>query len=83
MIGMAHYEIRVSGPLSCETLAEVGHLTADPQPVHTVLSGMMDQSALARLLTRLELFGAHLIEVRLVTSACVIDGDRQVSPPGG
>jgi hypothetical protein len=80
---MVHYEIRVSGALPCETLAEAEHLTADSQPVQTVLFGMLDQTALKKLLTRLELFGAHLIEVRLVTLSCPIDGDRRASPPGG
>jgi hypothetical protein len=80
---MAHYEIRVSGTLLCDTIAEAGHLTAEPQPVQTVLSGMMDQPTLKKLLTRLELFGAHVIEVRLVRPSCPIGGDPRASPAGG
>ena len=83
VIGMAYYEIRVSGILPCETLAELEHLTADPQPVQTVLCGMLDQPTLKKLLTRLELFGAHIIEMRLAKSCCLIHGERRASPPAG
>jgi hypothetical protein len=61
---MAHYEIRLAGSLPYEALADLHDLTAIPQPVHTVLCGMLDQSALRQLLARLELLGAHVVEVR-------------------
>jgi hypothetical protein len=80
---MAHYEIRVSGTLPCDALAEAGYLTAEPQPVQTVLSGMMDQPALTKLLTRLELFGAHVIEMRLGRPSCPSGSGWRPSPPGG
>jgi hypothetical protein len=63
VIVMARYEIRVLGALPCEALRGL-ELLADPQPVHTVLTGMLDQAELTKLLARLELFGAHVIEVR-------------------
>jgi hypothetical protein len=60
---MAQYEIRLAGTLPCEALADLDHLTASPQPVQTVLHGILDQSALRQLLARLELLGTGVVEV--------------------
>jgi hypothetical protein len=65
---MAHYEIRVVGGFPCEALVDVDQVTATPQPVQTVLSGMLTQSALNNLLARLDLLGAHVLGVRLLRS---------------
>ena len=60
----AYYEIRVAGMLPSEILLDF-ELSADPAPVETVLHGpLADQAALAAFLTRLEDFGADLIEIR-------------------
>ena len=61
----AYYEIRVAGMLPFEVLRDFESLSADPAPVETVLHGpLADQAALAAFLTRLEDFGADVIEIR-------------------
>jgi len=61
----AYYEIRVAGMLPIEVLTDFELLRAAPAPVATVLHGPLpDQAALAAFLTRLEDFGADLIEIR-------------------
>jgi hypothetical protein len=61
----AYYEIRVAGALPSEILLDFERLTADPVPVETVLHGPLpSQAALAALLSRLEEFGADVIEIR-------------------
>jgi hypothetical protein len=61
----AYYEIRVAGTLPIEVLADFELLRAAPAPVETVLHGPLpDQAALAAFLTRLEDFGANVIEIR-------------------
>jgi hypothetical protein len=60
----AYYEIRVAGMPPSEILLDFD-LSADPAPVETVLHGPLpDQAALAAFLTRLEDFGADVIEIR-------------------
>ena len=61
----AYYEIRVAGMLPVEVLLDFELLRAAPAPVETVLHGPLpDQAALAAFLTRLEDFGADVIEIR-------------------
>ena len=61
----AYYEIRVAGMLPIEVLTDFELLRAAPAPVETVLHGPLpDQAALAAFLTRLEDFGADVIEIR-------------------
>ena len=61
----AYYEIRVAGMLPIEVLLDFELLRAAPAPVETVLHGPLpDQAALAAFLTRLEDFGADVIEIR-------------------
>jgi hypothetical protein len=61
----AYYEIRVAGMLPSEILIDFERLSAHPAPVETVLHGPLpDQAALAAFLTRLEDFGADVIEIR-------------------
>jgi hypothetical protein len=61
----AYYEIRVAGMLPVEVLLDFELLSAAPVPVETVLHGRLpDQAALAAFLTRLEDFGADVIEIR-------------------
>jgi hypothetical protein len=60
----AYYEIRVAGMLPIEVLTDFELLRAAPVPVETVLHGPLpDQAALAAFLTRLEDFGADVIEI--------------------
>jgi len=61
----AYYEIRVAGMLPVEVLLDFELLSAAPVPVETVLHGSLpDQTALTAFLTRLEDFGADVIEIR-------------------
>lgn len=64
-----YYEIRVAGTLPDEALADFERISADVEPVETVLHGpLADQAALHGLLARLELLGAQVIEVRRLKS---------------
>jgi hypothetical protein len=64
-----YYEIRVAGTLPDEVLADFERITADVEPVETLLHGpLADQAALHGLLARLEVFGAEVIEVRRLRS---------------
>ncbi len=76
VMAMAHYEIRVVGTLPCGALADLDFLTVTPQPVQTMLFGMLDQAALKELLARLELLGAPVLELRRLRSSCPVDGGR-------
>ena len=59
------YEIRVAGKLPPEVLLDFEQLTADVEPIGTVLHGQLpDQAALYGLLARLEVFGVQVLEVR-------------------
>lgn len=69
IVTSAYYEIRVAGTLPPEVLVDFECLTISVQPVETILHGpMSDQAALHRLLARLELFGAQVVEVRRLRS---------------
>ena len=60
-----YYEIRVAGTIPQEALVDFERITADVEPVETVLHGpLADQAALHGLLARLEMFGAQVIELR-------------------
>jgi hypothetical protein len=70
------YEIRVEGKLPPEVLLDFEQLTAEVEPVGTVLHGhLADQAALYGLLARLEVFGVQVIEVRR------LHGDEDAAPP--
>jgi hypothetical protein len=60
-----YYEIRVKGTLPPEALMDFEELRSAPEPAMTVLHGpLADQAALYGLLTRLELLGVQVEEVR-------------------
>jgi hypothetical protein len=60
-----YYEIRVGGILPPGALLDFERLRVSVEPVKTVLQGpISDQAALHGLLSRLELFGAEVVEVR-------------------
>ena len=59
-----YYEIRVAGVVPPEALVDFEDLSAYDQPVETVLHGpLQDQAGLHRLLERLQIFGAQVLEV--------------------
>jgi hypothetical protein len=59
------YEIRVSGAVPDDTVAEFGDVHVLTTDVTTVLSGdLEDQAALLGLLARLRALGLNVVEVR-------------------
>jgi hypothetical protein len=74
-MALAYYEIRVAGMLPPEVLLDFERLTADVEPVETVLCGPLpEQAALQALLARLEEFGVQLIEIRRMRNPLTQDG---------
>jgi len=63
------YEIRVAGHLSANWTARFEELTMRHEPEgETVLSGMLDQSALHGILVRIRDLGLNLISVNRVAA---------------
>lgn len=61
----ASYQVRVSGEIPAELLAELRDLTVSVEPPETVLHGSLpDQSAVVGLISRIHGLGLRLIEVR-------------------
>ena len=61
----ATYQVRVSGVIPAEFLAELRGLTVSVEPPETVLHGSLpDQSAVVGLISRIHGLGLRLIEVR-------------------
>jgi hypothetical protein len=61
------YEVRVSGLVSDDVIAECGDIRVTTTSASTVLSGeVRDQSALLGLLARLRALGLDVVEVRRV-----------------
>ncbi|GIE91254.1 hypothetical protein [Actinoplanes regularis] len=59
------YQVRVSGVIPDELLAELRDLTVSVEPPETVLHGNLpDQSAVVGLISRIHGLGLRLIEVR-------------------
>jgi hypothetical protein len=59
-----YYEIRVTGLLPPGVLLDFEELSASPQEAQTVLHGSLeDQKELRKLLDRLQMFGARLLEI--------------------
>jgi hypothetical protein len=72
------YQVRVSGVIPDEMLAELRDLTVSVEPPETVLHGTLpDQSAVVGLISRIHGLGLRLIEVRRLPE----DGDPG-APPG-
>jgi hypothetical protein len=59
-----YYEIRVAGLLPPGVLLDFEELSASPQEAQTLLHGSLeDQKELRKLLDRLQMFGARLLEI--------------------
>jgi len=64
-VPVTRYEIRIKGRVSETVLAAFAGMTAEVQPVETVLHGEVpDRAALHGLLDRVESLGLELVEVR-------------------
>jgi hypothetical protein len=70
------YTIRVDGYLGAAVLSAFPALTPQRCGGHTVLTGLLDRSALYGVLAEIEALGLNLLEVRQHTS------DRESPPPG-
>jgi hypothetical protein len=69
-VAPASYEIRVSGALPEDAVAEFGDVHVLTTDVTTVLSGdVVDQAALLGLLARFRALGLNIVEVRRVLRA--------------
>jgi hypothetical protein len=60
----APYAIRVEGHLGATVLSAFPAMAARQQGAHTVLTGLLDQSALHGVLADIEALGLNLVEVR-------------------
>jgi pyridoxine 4-dehydrogenase len=76
------YAIRVNGHLGATVLSAFPAMAAEPQGAQTVLTGLLDQSALYGVLAGIEALGLDLVEVRQLgqpTENGVIMSDAAVS----
>ena len=62
----ARYAIRVRGHLGATVLSAFPLMAADRQGADTVLTGLLDHSALYGALAQIEALGLNLVEVRQV-----------------
>jgi hypothetical protein len=63
----AQYAIRVDGHLGATVLSALPALTSRRDGAHTVLTGLLDRSALYGVLAEIEALGLDLLEVRRLT----------------
>ena len=63
-LGPARYTIRINGHLGATLLSAFPALALRQDGAHTVLTGLLDQSALFGVLAEIEALGLELIEVR-------------------
>ena len=72
-----YYEIRVAGLLPPGVLLDFEELSASPQEAQTLLHGSLeDQKELRKLLDRLQMFGARLLEIHRFRGKAVDAGSR-------
>jgi hypothetical protein len=77
------YEIRITGTLPPEALLDFKDLTASVEPVETVVHGQLpDQAALHGLLSRLELLGVQVLEIRRLHDQARSAQSAQSAGPG-
>ena len=67
--------IRINGNLGATVLSAFPALASQRHGAHTVLTGVLDQSALYGVLAEIEVLGLDLLEVRQLTP----DGQSQES----
>ncbi len=66
----ARYVIRINGHLGATMLSAFPALAARWHGAHTVLTGLLDRSALYGVLAEIEALGLDLLEVRQLTPEC-------------
>jgi hypothetical protein len=72
----APYMIRINGHLGAAVLSAFPALAPQHHGAHTVLTGLLDQSALYGVLAEIEALGLDLLEIRKLTP------DRRSPVPG-
>ena len=73
-----YYEIRVTGLLPPGVLLDFEELSASPQEAQTLLHGSLeDQKELRKLLDRLQMFGARLLEIHRFREKAVDAGGHE------
>jgi hypothetical protein len=72
----ARYTIRINGHLGATVLSAFPAMTSWRHGAHTVLTGLLDRSALYGVLAEIEALGLDLIEVRQLAP------ERQPPEPG-
>ena len=63
----ACYAIRINGHLGATVLSAFPGMVAQLRGAHTVLTGLLDRSALYGVLAEIEALGLDLVEVRQLT----------------
>jgi hypothetical protein len=66
----ARYVIRINGHLGATMLSAFPALAPRWHGAHTVLTGLLDRSALYGVLAEIEALGLDLLEVRQLTPGC-------------
>jgi hypothetical protein len=66
----ARYVIRINGHLGATMLSAFPALASRWHGAHTVLTGLLDRSALYGVLAEIEALGLDLLEVRQFTPEC-------------
>jgi len=74
--GPARYTIRIDGHLGATVLSAFPALVPRRRGGHTVLTGLLDRSALYGVLAEIDALGLNLLEVRQHTP------ERESPPPG-
>jgi hypothetical protein len=64
--GPALYAIRINGHLGATILCAFPEMTSQRRGAHTVLTGLLDRSALYGVLAEIEALGLDLVEVRQI-----------------
>ena len=67
----AHYTIGINGHLGAIALSAFPALASHHHGAHTVLTGLLDRSALYGVLAEIDALGLDLLEVRQLRPACI------------
>jgi hypothetical protein len=77
----AHYIIRINGHLGATLLSAFPAMAARRHGAHTVLTGLLDRSALYGVLAEVEALGLDLLEVRQLSRDCESPEPGECPPP--
>jgi hypothetical protein len=77
----APYMIRVNGHLGATILSAFPALASHHHGAHTVLTGLLDRSALYGVLAEIEALGLDLLEIRKLTPDRASPGPSHHRPP--